>query len=175
MGLDGCRCFMVVPNHGTINCKGEMNNELCGYVYYCLDSYEVVFNKYLEFHYKTDELEYSVAHNQLMKNVLLFDTYNEAEKAKQEWETGLEIERNLSDYDLSIKEMDKVLKMFHDDNFAEKCMNKLLSMDRVEDIEIKKSDNKVLWRYFMTPLDDGYKENKWKHYCNFGRKLCTCS
>lgn len=92
----------------------------------------------------------------------LLATYDEAEKAKQEWETELEIERNLSDYDWSVKEMDKVLKMFHDDDFAEKCMAKLLSMDKVEDIEIKKSDDKVLWRYFMTPLDDGYKDNKWK-------------
>ena len=79
----------------------------------------------------------------------IFTTYEEAtqraEEIKERWRT----EDALTDEEWSIKEIDKVLRLFTDKERVKRWRAKLLSMDNIEELEIKKvDDNTVKWRYF---------------------------
>ena len=63
----------------------------------------------------------------------------------ERWRT----EDALTDEEWSIKEIDKVLRLFTDKERVKRWRAKLLSMDNIEELEIKKvDDNTVKWRYF---------------------------
>ena len=78
----------------------------------------------------------------------IFTTYEatqRAEEIKERWRT----EDALTDEEWSIKEIDKVLRLFTDKERVKRWRAKLLSMDNIEELEIKKvDDNTVKWRYF---------------------------
>lgn len=86
----------------------------------------------------------------------VYEVYSEAKEEKEHIEAKYRAERALSDYEWSVREIDKVLKLLHDNVLAMKYRNILLSMDDVPDIEIKKVEDKVYWRYFSKKT--GYKE-----------------
>jgi hypothetical protein len=49
---------------------------------------------------------------------------------------------------MSGREIDKVLRLLHDDTLAKEYRRILLSMANVDDIEIKKIGNIIYYRYF---------------------------
>ena len=70
------------------------------------------------------------------------------QKEKERIEAKYKAERALSDYEWSVREIDKVLKLLHDDPLAKEYRRILLSMANVDDIEIKKVGNIIYYRYF---------------------------
>lgn len=79
----------------------------------------------------------------------VFESYAEAQKRLEEIKEALRAEAALSDEEWSIKEIDKVLGYFDNKELVRKWRKKLLSMDHIEEIEIKKvNDTTLWWRYF---------------------------
>lgn len=78
----------------------------------------------------------------------VYEIYSEAKEEKERIEAKYRAERALSDYEWSVKEIDKILKLLHNEELAERCREKLLSMNDIEDLEIKKKEDKVYYRYF---------------------------
>lgn len=76
-------------------------------------------------------------------------TYDEAKriKAAKIKKTREEYGCDLSDYDYSVREIEKVLRRFPED-IKERYKQVLLAKDNVEDIEITKRGDNVYWRYF---------------------------
>lgn len=74
-------------------------------------------------------------------------TYKEALEAKKAIEDKWKAEAALSDYEWSIREIDKVLCFFPEADRG-KYKEKLLSMENVEDLEIRKRLEKLEYRYF---------------------------
>ena len=94
-------------------------------------------------------LTYGEDHRTHLPKKDIFTTYEEAtqraEEIKERWRT----EDALTDEEWSIKEIDKVLRLFTDKERVKRWRAKLLSMDNIEELEIKKvDDNTVKWRYF---------------------------
>ena len=78
----------------------------------------------------------------------LYEAYSKAKEEKERIEAKYKAERALSDYEWSVREIDKVLRLLHDDTLAKEYRRILLSMANVDDIEIKKIGNISYYRYF---------------------------
>ena len=78
----------------------------------------------------------------------LYEAYSKAKEEKERIEAKYKAERALSDYEWSVREIDKVLRLLHDDTLAKEYRRILLSMANVDDIEIKKIGNIIYYRYF---------------------------
>lgn len=78
----------------------------------------------------------------------LYEVYSKANEEKERIEAKYKAERALSDYEWSVRDIDKVLKLLHDDPLAKEYRRILLSMANVDDIEIKKVGNIIYYRYF---------------------------
>lgn len=74
-------------------------------------------------------------------------TYEEALANKQFVQSLYIEEITMSDYDWSVREIEKVLRRFAEER-AEQYRKILLSMPDVEDLEVRKFDDRLQYRYF---------------------------
>lgn len=110
--------------------------------------------------FKANPLAWTLIYNQdqristcIPKSEVL-TTYEEALENKQ-FVQSLHIEGiTLSDYDWSVREIEKILRRFAKEK-AEQYRKILLAMPDVEDLEVRKFDDKLQYRYFS-------KKTKWQ-------------
>lgn len=90
----------------------------------------------------------------------VYFTYDEAQKEVDENIAEFYRQANLSDYDWSVEQIDKILKIYQSVNGAtdeevKKYRNWLLAMKDVEDIEVRMFEGNVQWKY--------YKNKRWNN------------
>jgi hypothetical protein len=83
----------------------------------------------------------------------VYETNEEAEKVVSAHYAELERQAALSDYDWSVEQIDHELNRWAEmnavpDDTKEKYRNRILSMERVEDIEIRQFGGEIQWKYW---------------------------
>jgi hypothetical protein len=79
----------------------------------------------------------------------VYPSYELAQKAVKEWDAKWAKLDALTDFEWSVREIDKVLKQFPEED-RERYREILLSMPDIEDLEVRKRDG-VLWYRWFTP------------------------
>lgn len=81
----------------------------------------------------------------------IYHSYEEVYNIVDNYFKELKRQSELSDYDWSIEQIDKTLnhwgKIYNKKDLIEMYMNKLLSLDRVEDIEVRIFMGNIQWKY----------------------------
>ena len=86
----------------------------------------------------------------------VFRSWDGAKAHLQKMEEDRAKELALTDEEWSIREIESILKRVRDDGYRERCRGFLMNLPDLWDVEIKKFDETVLWRYFE-------KRTAWKH------------
>jgi len=80
----------------------------------------------------------------------VYDNYNDAEKVVEQHEEEMRIESEMSDFEWSIYQIDHELNRAFNmtENQRMKCREMILSMDNVEDIEVRVFSGCIQWKYW---------------------------
>lgn len=78
----------------------------------------------------------------------MYSSYEEAKKVVIEHEAELKRQSELSDYEWSVEQIDRILdNPFYSDEEKKKYRDWILSLDNVEDIEVRTCQGNIQWKY----------------------------
>lgn len=82
----------------------------------------------------------------------VYATYEQAKSALDAEEAELKRQAALSDYDWSVEQIDRVLNRWAklngvSDEEKQKCRDRILSLDKVEDVEVRLTSDGIQWKY----------------------------
>lgn len=95
----------------------------------------------------------------------IYATWEEAQKIVDEYDSEMERQKNLSDYDWSVEQIDNALNRwvnFYNISSEEKesIRNRLLALGNIEDLEVRIFGQRIQWKY--------WKNKKWNNMENNG-------